>query len=128
MSASLADRLEKLEHRLARVEGVAERPMPRSIRRIVDQVAAHFGVGRPALLGEPRAAHIALARHVAMHLCRELHGFSLPFIGRAFNRDHTSVMHACRRIAELLKTDPQLAAQVDALAEAVMAHHPEKEA
>lgn len=128
MSASLADRLEKLEHRLARVEGAAERPMPRSIRRIVDQVAAHFGVGRPALLGEPRAAHIALARHVAMHLCRDLHGYSLPLIGRAFNRDHTSVLHACRRIEALRQEDPQLAAQLDALAETIMAFHPEKEA
>lgn len=128
MSASLADRLEKLEHRLARVEGVAERPIPRSIRRIVDQVAAHFGVSKGHLLGEPRAAHITLARHVAMHLCRELHGFSLPFIGRAFNRDHTSVLHAVRRIAALRQADPQLAAQVDALAETIMAHHPEKEA
>lgn len=128
MSASLADRVERLEGRLARFEGVAEQPMPPSIRRIIDQVAAHYAVSKVHLLGEARAAHIALARHMAMHLCRELHGHSLPRIGRVFHRDHTSVLHATRRITALLKTDPALRTTWDALAETIMAHHPEKEA
>lgn len=128
MSLTLPQRIEKLEIRLARVEGVADRPMWPSIRRIIDQVAAHYSVSKVHLLGSARAAHIALARHMAMHLCRELHGHSLLRIGSAFNRDHTSVLHAVRRIAALLETDPALRATWDALAEAIMAHHPEKEA
>lgn len=128
MSQTLTGRIEKLEIRLARVEGVADRPMWPSTRRIIDQVAAHYSVSKVQLLGSARAAHIALARHMAMHLCRELHGHSLPRIGSAFNRDHTSVLHAVRRIAALLEADPALRATWDALAEAIMSHHPGKEA
>jgi ATPase involved in DNA replication initiation len=42
-----------------------------------------------------------------MALCRELTTRSLPYIGKVYgNRDHTTVLHACRRIDELRKTDP----------------------
>lgn len=129
MSASLAARVEQLERRLARVEGVSVQGFEPAVRRIVQQVALHYGLSEVQLLGEERAAHVALARHMAMSLCRALHGHSFPRIGRVFGRrDHTTVMAAHRRITALLKTDTSLRATWDALAETVMAHHPEKEA
>jgi chromosomal replication initiator protein len=48
-----------------------------------------------------RDKHVVRARHVAMFLCRELTTHSLPAIGRSFGmRDHTTVMHALRRVQE----------------------------
>jgi chromosomal replication initiator protein len=135
MTGATEAAIERLHQRVARLEGAAERPMLPQIRRIVDGVALHFGFTRIALLGEGREAPVALARHMAMHLVRELHGFSFPRIGRAFGRDHTSVLHAHRRIERLRETDAQLRTQWEALAEALAATRfhppsqtPEKEA
>lgn len=129
MSDALAARVEALERRLARVEGIAAEGFEPPIRRIVRQVALHYGVSDVQLLGEERAAHVALARHMAMSLCRQLHGHSFPRIGRMFGRrDHTTVQHAVRRIERLKAADPDLAATWDALAETILAHHPEPEA
>ena len=58
------------------------------------------------LLSASRAQPVAFARQVAMYLSRELTDVSLPAIGRAFgNRNHTTVMHACKRTAERIATD-----------------------
>lgn len=119
MSASLEAEVLRLQLRVARLEGQADRPISLSIRQVVRAVSLHFNIPDRVLLGDARARHIVLARHVAMHLCHAVHGHSLSRIGRAFGRDHTSVLHATRRIAALLPTDPTLAAQVDALAEAL---------
>ena len=129
MSASLTARVEQLERRLARVEGTSAEGIEPPVRRIVRQVALHYGLSEVQLLGEERAAHVALARHMAMSLCRHLNGHSFPRIGRVFGRrDHTTVQHAVRRIEKLKAEDPGLAATWDALAETIMAHHPETEA
>ena len=54
------------------------------------------------LVGPSRRQPLVRARQTAMYLCRELTDLSLPKIGRAFGgRDHTTVLHACRKIAEL---------------------------
>jgi chromosomal replication initiator protein len=62
-------------------------------------VAAHYNLGTEDLEGLRRRRTIVLARHVAMYLCRVLTEASLAEIGEAFNRDHTTVLHAVRRIA-----------------------------
>ena len=60
------------------------------------------------LLSASRASRVALARQVAMYLSRELTDATLPAIGRAFgNRNHTTVMHACRRTAERIADRPR---------------------
>jgi chromosomal replication initiator protein len=60
------------------------------------------------LLSTSRAAPIAWPRQVAMYLARELTDQTLPAIGRAFGgRNHTTVMHACRRTAERMASDPE---------------------
>jgi chromosomal replication initiator protein len=56
-------------------------------------------------------------RQTAMWLCKQLTTRSLPDIGRRFGgRDHTTVLHAVRRIEELKQTDAQLSQDIDALA------------
>ncbi|MGD0143129.1 MAG: chromosomal replication initiator protein DnaA [Rhizomicrobium sp.] len=63
-----------------------------------------------------RSRRVARPRQVAMYLSRELTMRSLPEIGRRFGgRDHTTVLHACRRIAELCAADPMFKQEVDFL-------------
>jgi chromosomal replication initiation ATPase DnaA len=70
----------------------AEQP---SVTRVMDVVAERYGITRAALLGPGRTQPATTARQVAMRLVRELTGKSYPEIGRAFQRDHTTVIHAC---------------------------------
>ncbi len=65
-----------------------------------------FDVSREELLSSTRTARIAWPRQLAMYLTRELTGESLPAIGRQFGgRDHTTVMHACRRTSARIASD-----------------------
>ncbi len=70
---------------------------------IIEQVARYFELSLDELYGNSRAAAIAQARQIAMYLCRELTSLSLPKIGQLIGRDHTTVMYANNKIAELMK-------------------------
>lgn len=81
------------------------------VSRVVGCVARHFGLGAADLTGPARHRHLLWPRHLAMHLARESCGLSLPAVGRAFGgRNHTSVLHACRRAARRLADEPDQAA------------------
>ena len=72
-----------------------------TVREIQEQTCEAFGVSLEQLLSSSRAAPVTWPRQVAMYLARELTDQTLPAIGRAFGgRNHTTVMHACRRTAE----------------------------
>lgn len=59
---------------------------------------------------------VARARQLAMYLARELTDLSLPELARAFNRrDHTTIMHAIRRVEERTTRDPVLARELEEL-------------
>jgi chromosomal replication initiator protein len=82
------------------------RPRARTVREIQDSICAAFGITLDQLLSTSRTSSLAWPRQVAMYLARELTDQSLPAIGRAFgNRNHTTVMHACKRTAERMSTD-----------------------
>jgi chromosomal replication initiator protein len=69
--------------------------------QIMASTADYFGVSLEDLRGHSRARVLVNARQVAMYLCRELTDLSLPRIGQAFGgRDHTTVMHADRKIRQ----------------------------
>jgi hypothetical protein len=70
---------------------------PRSVEisDVIDVVARRFNVEPAALIGTGRAQPETGARQLAMRVAREMTGKSYPEIGRAFNRDHTTVIHAC---------------------------------
>jgi chromosomal replication initiator protein len=70
---------------------------------IIEHVARYFELSLEDLYGNSRAAAIAQARQIAMYLCRELTSLSLPKIGQLIGRDHTTVMYANNKIAELMK-------------------------
>jgi len=78
--------------------------------------ADHFGLKQADLISERRTRSVARPRQCAMWLAKQLTTRSLPDIGRRFGgRDHTTVLHAVRRIDELRAADPQLARDLEAL-------------
>lgn len=71
---------------------------------IISLTATFYQLSIEDLYGSSRSQTIALARQVAMYLCREMTNLSLPKIGQLFgNRDHTTVMYANKKISELMK-------------------------
>ncbi len=71
---------------------------------IISATASYFGLSVDELCGSSRSQQIATARQIAMYLCRERTGLSLPKIGQLFgNRDHSTVIHACRKITDLMR-------------------------
>jgi chromosomal replication initiator protein len=78
-------------------------------RQIQEAVAAKFGLTVDAILSPNRTAAIARARQIAMYLTRDLTDLSLPAIATAFNRrDHTTVMHAIRKVERRTTEDAAL--------------------
>jgi chromosomal replication initiator protein len=86
-----------------------------SVEDIQLHVGAAFGLSLEELLSGGREPRLAWPRQIAMHLARELTDQTLPAIGRAFGRGHTTVLHACRRTAERVASDPEAFALVDRL-------------
>ncbi|MGD8239129.1 MAG: chromosomal replication initiator protein DnaA [Armatimonadota bacterium] len=77
-----------------------------SIEHIQKLVSDRFGVSREDLSSKKRSRNIVFPRQVAMYLIRELTSSSLMQIGKAFGgRDHSTVLHACGKINELMSTD-----------------------
>jgi chromosomal replication initiator protein len=87
-----------------------------TIEDIQRRVADYFNLRLSDMLAKRRAQSIVRPRQVAMYLAKQLTTRSLPEIGRKFGgRDHTTVMHAVRRIEELRQTDSSIAEDVDLL-------------
>ena len=92
--------------RLYPLPAVGERHNSRSVGDIQAAACRHFGLSSKELLSSSRTPRIAWPRQVAMYLTRELTSESLPAIGRHFGgRDHTTVLHACRRTALRIAQD-----------------------
>jgi chromosomal replication initiator protein len=79
------------------------------IEEILKLVSAHFSLTRADLLSSGRTANVVRPRHIAMYLSKTLTSRSLPEIGRRFGgRDHTTVLHAVRKIEGLIGGDAAL--------------------
>ena len=73
---------------------------------IQETVGKYFNVNPKDLKGSKRSNDITFPRQIAMYLCRNVANMSLPQIGKAFGkRDHTTVMHACNKIEQEIKTN-----------------------
>ena len=71
---------------------------------IMKVTADYFSISIDALQSADRSRILVTARQIAMYLCRELTDLSLPKIGQLFGgRDHTTVMHACRKITSQMQ-------------------------
>ena len=88
-----------------------------SIQKVV---AKHFNIRLSDLRSKKRTKSLILPRHAAMYLCRRLTKLSLIDIGRDFGKkDHTTVIHACNRIEETMKSDPELERDIEEIIEEV---------
>lgn len=99
---------------LTRHFGQDEHPHQRpAIDRIARGVGRYFHVEPGQLKSARRHRHVALPRQVSMYLTRQLTGLSLAEIGAYFGgRDHTTVLHACRKVHNQLQRDPTLSGAV----------------
>ena len=87
-----------------------------TMEEIQKRVAEHFKIRVSDMSSARRSRAVARPRQVAMYLSKQLTSRSLPEIGRAFGgRDHTTVMHAVRKIEELVKADSSFAEDVELL-------------
>ena len=81
--------------------------------RVVDVVASSFGISREKLMSRERTREAALPRQVVMYLLREEANVSLPQIGEVLGgRDHTTVIYACEKVADLIERDDRLRRQI----------------
>jgi chromosomal replication initiator protein DnaA len=107
--------LERVDELLAHLVGAAEQKRVRieDIQRIV---ARHYNVSRQELVSNRRTRVIVKPRQIAMYLSKALTPRSFPEIGRRFGgRDHTTVLHAVRKIEELIGSDTKLSHEVELL-------------
>ena len=87
-----------------------------NVELIQNTVASHFNLGIQEMLSPRRSRSLARPRQIAMYLAKQHTTNSLPEIGRKFsNRDHTTVIHAVKKIDELLKNDNTIRESVAAL-------------
>ncbi len=85
---------------------VAQQEKVISAEFIQETVAKYFSVNPQDLKGSKRSNDITFPRQIAMYLCRNVANMSLPQIGKDFGkRDHTTVMHACNKIEQDMKTN-----------------------
>ena len=95
------------------------------IEEIQRIVARHYNVSRSDLLSSRRTANVVRPRQIAMYLAKTLTLRSLPEIGRRFGgRDHTTVLHAVRKIENLIGIDTTLAAEIEILKGQLQAENP----
>ena len=99
------------------LRALRRRPTTQTIQRVV---ARHYGVSVIDLVSARRTQPLAFMRQIAIYLVRELTALSMPSIGRLFgDRDHTTILHAVRKVRTRRERDPALDATLQKLAAAV---------
>jgi chromosomal replication initiator protein len=87
-----------------------------TVERIVQRVGGHYNVEPRQLRSDRRSRNIVLPRQVGMYLARQLTGLSLEQIGAYFGgRDHSTVLHACRKVEEAIESDAVLSGTIHEL-------------
>lgn len=103
---------------------IFERERRVTIENIQKTVAIFFKVTVSDLKSKSRLSIYALPRQVAMHICRELTKHSLPSIGSHFGgKDHTTVLHACKKIKKLIIKDSSFKLKIDNLIDLIQNTH-----
>lgn len=92
-----------------------------SVERIADQVCAYFRIEPDQLRSAQRWREVVVPRQVGMYLARQLTPLSLEQIGSYFGgRDHSTVLHACRKVEQALNSDAAVSSAVDQLQRALV--------
>ena len=88
-------------------------PKPITIDNILEATSTKFGIPVPEIIGPNRRRQLVTARQVAMYAARDLTDLSYPAIADAFGgRDHTTIIHAVKKVSELMQERGQLYEQV----------------
>lgn len=90
-----------------------------TIEMIQAAVEDFYGVSHKDIVGRGRARSIVRPRQVAIYLCRDLSETTLSNIGKAFNRDHTTVLHSCELISNQIQEDRNLREELEAVREKI---------
>jgi chromosomal replication initiator protein len=90
-----------------------------TISNIQVEIEKYYNITHAEMLGKQRPRNISLARQVAMYLCRSLTGESYPDIGKAFKKDHSSVVHAYNNIENKKQSDKAFYNEIEKLTELV---------
>ena len=102
---------------LAGLWGEDEKPI--TIAHIQGKVSEFFGLRLADMHAKGRTKSVAFPRQIAMYLARQLTHASLAEVGRAFGKDHTTVLHAVDKIQTLLQDDPKFKKTIDTLTQGV---------
>jgi chromosomal replication initiator protein len=102
---------------LAGLWGEDEKPI--TIAHIQEKTSEFFGLRLADMRAKGRTKAVAFPRQVAMYLARQLTHASLAEVGRAFGKDHTTVLHAVDKIQTLLQEDPKFKKTIDTLTQGV---------
>jgi chromosomal replication initiator protein len=116
--ATLSGAAPTLESAEAAIRDLVRSREPKKVRieDIQKLVATHYNVSRSDILSSRRSAGVVKPRQIAMYLSKQLTLRSLPEIGRRFGgRDHTTVLHAVRKIESVVATDPALREDIELL-------------
>lgn len=90
-----------------------EKQLNVSIDDIIKAVANHYNLSFADVKGKKRTKNIMMPRQIAMYIAREMTEYSTTELGAEFNKDHTTVMHACQKIEEAIKNDSQLESNIE---------------
>ncbi len=108
--------IEAMKARAIAIPKLVERPGPPTLHDIQDAVCRFVGIPRSELLAFRRNRECVKPRQIAILICKMLTTKSLPEIGRDFaNRDHTTILHGCRKIEKQRHTDEKLASELSVL-------------
>lgn len=110
---TLKQRVADLETRIAFKDQHA--PREPTCRLIIELVALESGISQSRILSPSRLDEVVSARHAAIWLAREVTRKSMPQIGLAFDRDHSTVIDACHSAERRRERDPEFRAMTDRL-------------
>lgn len=124
--------LSKLNNREINIE-LAEEALkdlisPNAVKEVTPQlilnvVAEHFGINTLDIIGQKRSKELVFPRQIVMYLCGDMTTESLQNIGKTLGgRDHTTIIHGTKKIADRLKTDENLQNTVDILKKKINPH------
>ena len=89
--------------------------VPLSLEQIIELTADHFNITVEQMHSNSRSKKICFPRQIAMYLCRTFTSYSLPVIGEAFGKDHTTIMHATDKMKKLVKQESEAYFHITAL-------------
>lgn len=106
-----------LENTKEILSDVMSGPLPENVKieKILSAVTKKYGVSLEELKGKKRSREIALARHIAIYIVRQMTEKSYPEIGKIFNRDHTTVLSSIEVIDKRMKEDVMVESEVNDL-------------